>query len=109
MTESTQSYNQANIERYKTCNCCKRVLPVSSFNRSSHTKDGYQYACKACKLENYKKNKAAKRAAVTPSQGEFAALSDRELQERSAKLLNELRARGWQVTCEIAYLQKKKL
>lgn len=109
MTESTQSSGTIPSGRYKTCHCCKRVLPESSFSRNAASKDGLQYYCKACKLESYKKIRAKKIAAITPSQGEFAALSDRELQDRAAKLLNELRARGWQVTCEIAYLQKKKI
>lgn len=35
----------------KVCNRCHRILPVTSFNRKSSTKDGYQFQCKECQAE----------------------------------------------------------
>ena len=35
----------------KVCNRCHRSLPVTSFNRKSSTKDGYQFQCKECQAE----------------------------------------------------------
>jgi hypothetical protein len=32
----------------KTCTRCSRLLPVESFYKDSHTKDGLQYNCKTC-------------------------------------------------------------
>jgi hypothetical protein len=33
----------------KICTLCKECKPLLSFNRDSHTKDGHEYRCKACK------------------------------------------------------------
>ena len=32
----------------KTCNKCKRTLPLSEFSRHARTFDGYQVTCKSC-------------------------------------------------------------
>ena len=54
----------------KVCNRCHRVLPITSFNRKSSTKDGYQFQCKECQAEMarklYEKRKAEQEKADKP-------------------------------------------
>ena len=43
----------------KTCFHCKECKPLLSFNRDSHTKDGHEYRCKACKSSTRKASRDA--------------------------------------------------
>lgn len=40
---------------YKTCTKCKTTKPLSLFNKSRQTKDGYHPHCKGCQSENYRR------------------------------------------------------
>jgi hypothetical protein len=43
----------------KICTLCKECKPLLSFNRDSHTKDGHEYRCKACKSSTRKASRDA--------------------------------------------------
>lgn len=92
----------------KRCCKCGRTLPVSEFHRKTASKDGLQDMCRSCK-QDYRKEQAAKEAGLTGLSPEFAGIADRVLHERAKSILNELRARGWQVECSISYLYNKNL
>jgi hypothetical protein len=40
----------------KYCNKCKKVKPLSDFNKSKRNKDGYQDWCRTCQKKYYKKH-----------------------------------------------------
>jgi superfamily II helicase len=44
-----------NIKMTKTCSKCKQEKDISQFNKNKRNKDGFQYFCKKCKLEQDRK------------------------------------------------------
>ncbi len=94
----------------KTCTHCKQVKPASEFYAHKRNADGLQSYCKECGRVATADTRARRKAPPTASANpDFQGITDRELQENARAILNELRARGWQIECEIAYLHKKKL
>lgn len=93
----------------KVCSHCHIAKPVSAFYKNSSRPDGLAADCKECRkaFVDQAKQKATK--AKSERNSEYNGLPDREVQERAKSLLNELRARGWQVECKIAYLQTNAL
>lgn len=47
--KTAYNFTGDNGSRMKTCNKCKKELPLSSFNRNKSCKDGYHGACRECK------------------------------------------------------------
>lgn len=92
----------------KTCTKCGRELPISEFYAKTGAKDGLQTICKECHNAKTKESVARRKA-----QTEDAKPKDtiKELTEAVAGITNglkavadrtlvdELRARGWTVTC----------
>lgn len=92
----------------KTCTKCGRELPISEFYAKTGAKDGLQTICKECHNAKTKESVARRKA-----QAEDAKPKDtiKELTEAVAGITNglkaitdrtlvdELRARGWTVTC----------
>ena len=92
----------------KTCTKCGRELPISEFYARTGAKDGLQTICKECHNAKTKESVARRKA-----QAEDAKPKDtiKELTEAVAGITNglkavadrtlvdELRARGWTVTC----------
>lgn len=96
------------MQTTKICRRCGKEKPAGEFNRKSSSPDGLQSYCKEC-VKEYR-FKATPPGLKTDSRSpEYSGVADRVLQERAKSLLGELRARGWRVECEIAYLHKKKL
>lgn len=44
----------------KFCKSCETEKPLTSFNKDSHTKDGYCYKCSDCQKKQYHSNKQKK-------------------------------------------------
>ena len=98
----------------KTCTKCGRELPISEFYARTGTKDGLQTICKECHNAKTKESIARRKA-----QAEDAKPKDtiKELTEAVAGITNglkaitdqtlvdELRARGWEVTCTRTVIQ----
>lgn len=95
----------------KVCVKCGRELPVSSFNKHSHAKDGLQPYCRECSkaatMKTYyaRKNGETKssRAVFVPSSAkrvwykeELAGISNKDL-------IEELKARGFRGKLEYIY------
>lgn len=71
----------------KTCNTCKISKPISNFNKSKQSKDGYSYYCKECvkeKREKYK-NKS------NDYQKKYYENNKEKVQERNQKYRKENR------------------
>lgn len=100
--------NLAPQAKTKTCTKCGRELPISEFYARTGAKDGLQTICKECHNAKSKESIARRKA-----QAEEAKPKDtiKELTEAVAGITNglkavadrtlvdELRARGWTVTC----------
>ena len=100
--------NLAPQAKTKTCTKCGRELPISEFYARTGAKDGLQTICKECHNAKSKESVARRKA-----QAEDAKPKDtiKELTEAVAGITNglkavadrtlvdELRARGWTVTC----------
>lgn len=100
--------NLAPQAKTKTCTKCGRELPISEFYARTGAKDGLQTICKECHNAKTKESIARRKA-----QTEDAKPKDtiKELTEAVAGITNglkavadrtlvdELRARGWTVTC----------
>ena len=100
--------NLAPQAKTKTCTKCGRELPISEFYARTGAKDGLQTICKECHNAKTKESVARRKA-----QAEDAKPKDtiKELTEAVAGITNglkavadrtlvdELRARGWTVTC----------
>lgn len=93
----------------KICSHCNTEKPVSDFHKNAARPDGLQEICKDCKREANLQARQKAIKAKSERNAEYNGITDREVQERVKSLLNELRARGWQVECKIAYLQTKSL
>ena len=67
----------------KVCNRCHRMLPITSFNRKSSTKDGYQFQCKECQAEMarqlYQKRKEEQEKAASVPETKICRQCGREL------------------------------
>ena len=48
MSESKTEYDDQLREEDKSCNKCKEVKPLDSFNKRRASKDGLAYTCKVC-------------------------------------------------------------
>lgn len=112
--DSIISLEEVETVATKMCSHCRKTLPLSQFSKSSHSPSGYQYYCKECgkKTNNERRAKIAKErdeSLAKVCNPDMKGITDRELQESARATLNELRHRGWQIECEIAYLHKKKL
>lgn len=44
-------------EPTKDCSKCRLALPLSSFDKNRATKDGLQYRCRSCRLEDRRENR----------------------------------------------------
>lgn len=94
----------------KKCSKCECEKPITEFYQNRTTPDGYDLYCKECrKAANAKSDKAKTPAVSVSLNPEYNGTSDRELQSQAKALLNELRARGWQVECSISYVYTKAL
>lgn len=78
----------------KICAHCHIEKPVSEFNIMAKSADGLQAICKDCKREANRQARLKDQKAKSERNAEYSALNDREVQERTKSLLNELRARG---------------
>lgn len=89
--------NMAENATTKVCKDCGRELPIESFQRQAKSKDGYMHICKECKQKRmqlaYKNSPEATAIAdaVKPI-SLIGSATDKEL-------VDELRARGWDVKC----------
>lgn len=100
--------NLAPQAKTKTCTKCGRELPISEFYARTGAKDGLQTICKECHNAKSKESIARRKAqaeekkpkdtikelteAVAGITNGLKAVADRTL-------VDELRARGWTVTC----------
>lgn len=74
----------------KVCRTCGRELPVSEFGHHHLTKDGYNPDCRECRSKRMKDRKAV----ITQEfENSIAQLEDQAL-------VDELRERGYEVTCK---------
>lgn len=92
----------------KTCTKCGRELPISEFYAKTGAKDGLQTICKECHNAKTKESIARRKA---QAEEEKPKDTIKELTEAVAGITNglkavadrtlvdELRARGWTVTC----------
>lgn len=92
----------------KTCTKCGRELPISEFYARTGAKDGLQTICKECHNAKTKESIARRKA---QAEEEKPKDTIKELTEAVAGITNglkavadrtlvdELRARGWTVTC----------
>lgn len=110
----TNSKNMINLTpptTSKVCVKCGKQKPATEFYKHPTNADGLQAYCKECQSaasrEIYLRTKG--KPAAVAGNPELAGVTDREVQERIKALLNELRARGWQAECKIAYLHTKTL
>lgn len=76
----------------KMCSTCRRELPLSEFNKSAKSPDGYQYACRECQHKaqrlHYEKKKAYQEKTEATNENPLSAFKPREL-------IQELRNRGY--------------
>ena len=97
----------------KICTKCRQEKPLNEFYKDCCKSDGLQSTCKVCSNEYQRqylqKRKLATTTTLSNGDPSYSHLNDREVQEQVKSLLNELRNRGWQVECSIAYLHTKKL
>lgn len=92
----------------KTCTKCGRELPISDFYAKTGAKDGLQTICKECHNAKSKESVARRKAKAEDAKPKDTI---KELTEAVAGITNglkavadrtlvdELRARGWTVTC----------
>ena len=50
-----QSSDPLTIEASKRCSTCKQVLSVEQFHKDKSTRDGFDYRCKQCAQQRFKK------------------------------------------------------
>jgi hypothetical protein len=44
----------------KTCSCCQRTLPITSFSKNKKMADGYAFYCKQCYAKKTNKSRGYK-------------------------------------------------
>lgn len=97
----------------KKCSKCGIEKPLTDFYKDNARPDGLSCYCKQCrKIMNAQRDRRKKVDVAVASVSlnpDFKGIPDRELQSQAKVLLNELRARGWQVECSISFLQTKTL
>jgi len=82
----------------KKCNKCGRELPLSEFHRKAASPDGYQEACKECKITYAKERYSTGGGKMNKvySNPELSKFTPREL-------IQELKSRGY--SGELKYVQ----
>lgn len=90
---------EENTIQTKVCTKCGRELPISEFQKSNNTKDGYRYECKDCRHE-YMKQYNEKRKAQ--KQDEEAAL--KEIDKQPSKNAREDVVMSYLMTLPPRYL-----
>ena len=90
----------AETTEMKMCACCKKIMPLEHFNKSTRASDGHQAYCKECQTEKERIRKAKKQGQVTVLSGELAKF-------RPVELIAELRRRGYRG--ELIYEQRIKV
>lgn len=96
----------------RVCERCGKELPISEFRKFGR---GYMKVCKDCEEKAVEKEAAVVREAISEKlydEPEFISHLDQEdepeakayvhtlMDHDDAELVNELRARGWEVTCK---------
>lgn len=74
----------------KTCRCCGRLLPLTSFDKNKQCRDGHVNICRSCKWKR-KKETATKRLATIQDP---VTVSDIKNLSDDA-IAKELISRGW--------------
>lgn len=106
-TETTQKENSMdnnNTMTTKVCKVCGRELPINQFRKNPKCKDGHLDTCYECLS---KKNKEKKGKEENPDPYEVGDEVEKSFGRAAStvsgapdqELADELRARGWTVTC----------
>ena len=88
----------------KTCTKCGRELPISEFYAKTGAKDGHHSICKECHIAKTKESVARRKAQTETAKQEkpneaVAGITNGLKAVADRTLVDELRARGWTVTC----------
>ena len=86
-------------KKTKVCRTCGRELPLSMFGKQIHSSDGYRHDCRECCSKKMKErlDKVGTAPVAVPME---VVVDENPLKNFASKeLVEELRARGYDVTC----------
>lgn len=98
----------------KTCTKCGRELPISEFYAKAGAKDGLQTICKECHIAKTKESIARRKAQAEKAKPKdtikepteaVAGITNGLKAVTDQTLVDELRSRGWEVTCTRTVIQ----
>lgn len=94
----------------KTCTKCGRELPISEFYARTGAKDKLQTICKECHNAKSRESVARRKAQAEKAKQEkpteaVAGITNGLKAITDQTLVDELRARGWEVTCTRTVIQ----
>jgi len=75
----------------KTCNECRRPLPLESFANSANSPDGLQYKCRECQAKRWAAYKAAKGDLLRAKQREYHAKPETKARKRAYGATDHMR------------------